>query len=98
MKRTTGSDIPRYSKAQEAEAIRAHENDHILPDLTFGDLIARKVSSTLTPLQEYVYKKWYFERILTIGDSCHKVRRQPCSMCSGLIFLLTVRAPIGVWR
>lgn len=74
MKKTTGPDIPRYSKAQEEEAIQAHASDHILPDLTFGDIVARKVSSTLTPLEEYVYKKWHFDRILTIGDSCHKVR------------------------
>ena len=82
MKKTTGPDIPQYSKAQEAEAIRAHANDHILPDLTFGDIVARKISSTLTPLEEYVYKKWHFDRILTIGDSCHKVRRQSSLMCS----------------
>jgi hypothetical protein len=74
MKKTTGKDIPRYTKAQEAETIREHANDHILPNLTFGDIVAKKISSTLTPLEEFVYKKWHFDRILTIGDSCHKVR------------------------
>jgi hypothetical protein len=87
MKKTTGPDIPRYSKAQEEEAIRAHANDHILPNLTFGDIVARKISSTLTPLEEYVYKKWYFDRILTIGDSCHKVKLQSSLICSWLILL-----------
>ncbi|KAA8577333.1 hypothetical protein EYC84_007296 [Monilinia fructicola] len=32
----------------------------------------RKITSTLTALPEYVYKKWYYERIITIGDSAHK--------------------------
>jgi hypothetical protein len=88
MKKTTGPDILQYSKAQEAEAIQAHANNYILLDLTFGDIIGQKIVSTLTPLEEYVYKKWHFDRILTIGDLCHKVRRQNSLVCSSLIFLL----------
>lgn len=42
------------------------------PEISFKVLQERKLSSTLTALQEYVYKKWYFERIVTIGDSVHK--------------------------
>ncbi|TGO83660.1 hypothetical protein BPOR_0611g00010 [Botrytis porri] len=64
--------IPRYTKADEAAVLKAHENDPITPDITFKDLQDRKISSTLTALPEYVYKKWFFERIITIGDSAHK--------------------------
>uniref|UniRef100_A0A0D2Y0F3 FAD-binding domain-containing protein n=1 Tax=Fusarium oxysporum (strain Fo5176) TaxID=660025 RepID=A0A0D2Y0F3_FUSOF len=26
----------------------------------------------MTPLVEYVYKQWHFDRIITLGDSAHK--------------------------
>ncbi|KAG7115076.1 FAD-dependent monooxygenase BOA8 like protein [Verticillium longisporum] len=29
-------------------------------------------TSTLTPLHEVVYEKWFYKRIITIGDSAHK--------------------------
>ncbi|TGO21237.1 hypothetical protein BPAE_0231g00030 [Botrytis paeoniae] len=67
-----GRDIPRYTKADEAAVLKAHENDLITPEITFKVLQDRKISSTLTALPEYVYKKWHFERIVTIGDSAHK--------------------------
>ena len=44
-----------------------------MSQLTFGDLIKARVSSTMTALQEHVYKQWHFDRIVTIGDSVHKV-------------------------
>ena len=68
-----GTGIPVYTKADEARIIKERENDNILPDLRFGDLIKQKISSTLTPLPEYVYKKWHYDRIITVGDAVHKV-------------------------
>ncbi|KAF9775596.1 hypothetical protein IL306_006278 [Fusarium sp. DS 682] len=41
-------------------------------DVTLGQVFAKRVSSTLTPLHEVVYKKWFFKRIITLGDSAHK--------------------------
>ncbi|ESZ95337.1 hypothetical protein SBOR_4271 [Sclerotinia borealis F-4128] len=67
-----GSDIPRYTKEDEAKVLKEHENDPITPEISFKVLQERTISSTLTALPEYVYKKWYFERIVTIGDSAHK--------------------------
>jgi len=29
----------------------------------------------MTPLAEYTYKKWHFDRIITIGDAARKVSR-----------------------
>ncbi|KAF7929356.1 uncharacterized protein EAE98_005274 [Botrytis deweyae] len=67
-----GRDIPRYTKAEEAAVLKAHENDPITPEITFKVLQDSKITSTLTALPEYVFKKWHFERIVTIGDSAHK--------------------------
>lgn len=69
--------IPRYTKEDEHNIIKDRLNDPILPTLTFGALYKNKVSSTLTALPEYVFRKWSFGRIMTIGDAAHKVSSIP---------------------
>ena len=72
-KTTYGSGIPEFTKSDEAKFLKEHENDIIMSQLTFGDLIKARISSTMTALQEHVYKQWHFDRIVTIGDAVHKV-------------------------
>ncbi|KAF5599002.1 zeaxanthin epoxidase chloroplastic [Fusarium pseudoanthophilum] len=67
-----GNDIPRYTKADEEELALQHASDHITPEVTFGQLYGARTSSTLTPLHEYVFEKWHYKRIITIGDAAHK--------------------------
>ncbi|KAI0136167.1 FAD-binding domain-containing protein [Xylariales sp. AK1849] len=67
-----GSKIPKYSKTDLESHVEARFNDAILPDLTFGDLYKQRVVATMTALPEYVYKQWYFDRIITLGDAAHK--------------------------
>ncbi|KAJ5295636.1 hypothetical protein N7508_010457 [Penicillium antarcticum] len=67
-----GDDIPRFTKADEEAVAKQHWNDRITPDLQFSDLYKSKVASVHTALPEYVYKKWYFQRMMTIGDASHK--------------------------
>ncbi|KAJ9144948.1 FAD/NAD(P)-binding domain-containing protein [Pleurostoma richardsiae] len=71
-KRLHGSEIPRYSKADLDKALKERADDNILPDLKFSALIKNKVAATMTALPEYVYRRWHFNRIITIGDSAHK--------------------------
>lgn len=69
-----GDDIPRYTKEDEATLVEEHWDVPIVRGkLTFGDLYKARTISTLVPLQEHVYKKWYYGRIMTIGDAAHKV-------------------------
>lgn len=68
-----GPEPPRFTKEDEEALANEHMNDKILEDRTFRDLYSTKISSVLTPLPEYVFKKWYFRRIMTIGDAAHKV-------------------------
>lgn len=70
-----GLDIPRFSKKDELEMVKKHWNDIITPDVRFSDLYECKRFTFYTPLHEHVYKKWYFDQILTIGDASHKVSR-----------------------
>ncbi|SCV58308.1 related to hydroxylase [Fusarium fujikuroi] len=67
-----GNDIPRYTKADEEELALQHASDPITPEFTFGQLYEARTSSTLTPLHEYVFEKWHYKRIITIGDAAHK--------------------------
>jgi hypothetical protein len=72
--RAYGDDIPTYTKEDEKKLLAQRENDDITPTLKFKDILNNKITSVLVPLQEYVFKQWYFKRIITIGDSAHKVR------------------------
>ncbi|RSL94782.1 hypothetical protein CEP52_012471 [Fusarium oligoseptatum] len=67
-----GKDIPWYSKEDEAEFVKRNWSTPITPTVSFGQVFNSRVSSTLTPLHEMVYKKWFFKRIITFGDSAHK--------------------------
>ncbi|KAM5350140.1 hypothetical protein ACJ41O_006645 [Fusarium nematophilum] len=68
-----GKDIPKYTKDDEAELAKGRHDDHITQDVRFGDLYDRKLMSTLVPLEEYVFERWHYQRIVTIGDSAHKI-------------------------
>ena len=79
-KKGEGSEIPRYTKAEEEEIIHSRLDEPILPTLTFGQMFAKRISSTVTVLPEHVYSKWHYHRIITIGDSAHKVSKQICDL------------------
>ncbi|KAI8711080.1 hypothetical protein NCS52_01483400 [Fusarium sp. LHS14.1] len=68
-----GRDIPKYSRADEEGLVGARRGDPVTEDLTFGDLYDKKIMSTLVPLEEYVFDRWHYKRIVTIGDSAHKI-------------------------
>ncbi|KAJ3952413.1 hypothetical protein N0V92_011160 [Colletotrichum tropicale] len=67
-----GPELPSFTKKDEETLANEHMNDKILENRTFRDLYSTKISSVLTPLPEYVFKKWHFQRIMTIGDAAHK--------------------------
>ncbi|KAI1106917.1 FAD binding domain protein [Jackrogersella minutella] len=67
-----GKDIPSYTKDDEAQFVKENYNLPITEKVTFGRVFSKRLSSTLTPLHEVVYKKWFFRRIMIFGDSAHK--------------------------
>ncbi|KAJ5952743.1 uncharacterized protein N7479_011156 [Penicillium vulpinum] len=67
-----GADIPRFSKEEEETLAKEHFHDQITPTLQFSALYKSKIASVYTSLPEYVYKKWHFQRTITIGDASHK--------------------------
>ncbi|KAF4783801.1 FAD binding domain-containing protein [Colletotrichum scovillei] len=68
-----GKDIPKFSKEDELLLSTQHREDHITEELTFGDLYDNRIKSTLVPLEEHVFRRWHFQRILIIGDAATKV-------------------------
>jgi 2-polyprenyl-6-methoxyphenol hydroxylase-like FAD-dependent oxidoreductase len=71
--KTAYGEIPRYTKAQEEALAAEHTSARITDTLTFGEIYAARSSSTLQALPEVVFKKWHYNRIMTIGDAAHKV-------------------------
>lgn len=68
-----GKDIPRYSKEDEAVLVKEHYGDSVTEFTTFGQIYDNRIISTLVPLEEHVFTRWHFQRIITIGDAAHKV-------------------------
>lgn len=79
-----GGDIQRYSKEDEARFVQEHQGFRISQDLTFSQLFSRRITSTLTPVHEVVYQRWYYKRIALVGDAIHKVCTLFCSQCAVL--------------
>lgn len=75
-----GPDIPKFGKEDEEEFFRRYRDLPVTENISFGDVVKNRVSSALTPLHEVVYKKWHFQRIITIGDSAHKVSQSLSSL------------------
>jgi 2-polyprenyl-6-methoxyphenol hydroxylase-like FAD-dependent oxidoreductase len=75
-----GRDIPRCNREMEIKFIKKYEKAPITKTLTFGQIYAKRLFTTLTPLHEYVHEKWFFERIFLTGDSAHKVRLTPVNL------------------
>ncbi|KAM0468358.1 hypothetical protein ACHAP7_011029 [Fusarium lateritium] len=67
-----GKDIPGCSKGMEDEFLNKYAGVPITEKVNFGQVFAKRLFSTLTPLHEYVFDKWFFKRIVCLGDSMHK--------------------------
>ncbi|KAK8869392.1 FAD binding domain protein [Apiospora arundinis] len=67
-----GKSIPKYTKEDDEQFSKEYADMPITETLRFGDIYEKKLSSTLTPLHEMVYKTWFFKRVVLLGDSAHK--------------------------
>ncbi|KAI1267839.1 FAD/NAD(P)-binding domain-containing protein [Xylariaceae sp. FL1019] len=67
-----GTDIPKYTKQDEAQFAEKHKHLKIKENVTFGQVYAKRLTGMLTPLHEFVFKKWFYGRMFLLGDSVHK--------------------------
>lgn len=71
--RVYGSQTPRLSQVDTDRILQDSKDEYILPGVRLAQLIENKISVSSTALSEHVYKRWHFGRIMTVGDSGHKV-------------------------
>lgn len=73
MKKATGSDIPRFTKDDEIILAKKHFSDQLTQSTTFEAVYRGRLHTALVSLEEHVFERWHFKRIITIGDAAHKV-------------------------
>lgn len=73
MEKMSGGQIPRFTKTDEAELVKDRLGDFVTETVTFGDIYEQRQISTLVAVEEHVFKRWHFGRMVTIGDAAHKV-------------------------
>lgn len=67
-----GKAIPKYTREDEAQFVKENAHRPITENVTFGQVYEKRISSTLTPLHETVFEKWFFRRVFILGDAAHK--------------------------
>ncbi|KAK2686996.1 hypothetical protein QWA68_013598 [Fusarium oxysporum] len=85
MDKTTGSDIPRFTTEDEVNLAKKHFDDQVTACTTFGDVYENRLQTALVSLEEHVFSRWYFRRIITIGDAAHKVHPNTAQGGNGAI-------------
>ncbi|EGU80925.1 hypothetical protein FOXB_08551 [Fusarium oxysporum f. sp. conglutinans Fo5176] len=85
MDRTTGSDIPRFTTEDQVNLAKKHFDDQVTASTTFGDVYENRLQTALVSLEEHVFSRWYFRRIITIGDAAHKVHPNTAQGGNGAI-------------
>lgn len=73
MNKATGSEIPRFTKEDEMALAKEYFSDQVAGSTTFGDVYRNRLQTALVALEEHVFERWHFGRIITIGDAAHKV-------------------------
>jgi hypothetical protein len=68
--------VPQYSVEDEQRLAEQYFGDRFNEYDTFGDVYKNKFISRLTPLHEYQWKRWHFERI-TVWVSVDARQRVP---------------------
>ncbi|KAK2042816.1 FAD binding domain-containing protein [Colletotrichum somersetense] len=67
-----GKSSPKYTKKDDEAFAKEYAGMQITETITFGDIYEKKLTSTLTPLHEMVYKTWFHKRVVLLGDAVHK--------------------------
>ncbi|CAH0022544.1 unnamed protein product [Clonostachys rhizophaga] len=68
-----GTILPRYSEEDEIRMVERYANDHVGDSTTFRGVYQHRLRSALLPMEEFVSTRWSYDRIITIGDSAHKI-------------------------
>ncbi|GFG08484.1 FAD-dependent urate hydroxylase [Aspergillus udagawae] len=67
------SNAPRFSSTDAEKISERFADDHIWDRVCFRDLWKNREVFSFVNLEEHVFRKWHWERIVCIGDSMHKM-------------------------
>ncbi|KAM0377495.1 hypothetical protein ACHAPY_006657 [Fusarium culmorum] len=68
-----GKDIPRYTKENKRKLAEEHYGDQLTERTTFKDLYEHRLQTSLVSMEDHVFPRWHYRRIVTIGDAAHKL-------------------------
>lgn len=66
--------VPRFSTNDAAKLCEQMKDLHFNKGLTVGDLWLKRERVSMTALEEGLFKTWFHDRMVLLGDSVHKVR------------------------
>ncbi|PYI33097.1 FAD/NAD(P)-binding domain-containing protein [Aspergillus indologenus CBS 114.80] len=69
----TYPDVPRFSHKDAAKLIEKLKHVRFFKDVCVGDLWKNKEVYSMTALEEGLFKTWFFDRMVLMGDSVHKM-------------------------
>jgi len=64
----------RYTEDDVDAVVKKYSKVHVTRDVLFEDMWKARSRHKLASLEEGVQKRWYWKRIVLLGDSAHKVR------------------------
>jgi hypothetical protein len=65
--------IPRYSQGEAAVVAQNYLDYYVNETVKFKDLWDNRVTFSMHPVEEYLAKRWTWNRFVAIGDAVHKV-------------------------
>ena len=69
-----GTNIPRFTQDDAKRVVEEIGDDRVTQEWTFRQLYENSTTTGTTAVVEYVFKRWHFQRIITIGEAAHVVR------------------------
>ncbi|KAL2861483.1 hypothetical protein BJX68DRAFT_251485 [Aspergillus pseudodeflectus] len=65
--------VPRFSPEDAAELCNKMQDVHMYKGLRFGDIWKNSEVVSMTALEEGLFKTWFYDRMVLVGDSAHKM-------------------------
>ncbi|KAL4903132.1 hypothetical protein BDW74DRAFT_52597 [Aspergillus multicolor] len=63
----------RYTVEDKEQYVAVFGSDQVRTDLTFSDMYRASTCTGIVPVEEFVLERYYYKRILLLGDSIHRM-------------------------
>ncbi|KAL2797702.1 hypothetical protein BJX66DRAFT_323165 [Aspergillus keveii] len=65
--------VPRFSSKDASQLCSKMQDVHMYKGLRFGDIWKNSEFVSMTALEEGLFKTWFYDRMVLVGDSAHKM-------------------------